>query len=117
MWVSSEVRAARNAAMSTGIEDGDRRGALWSVGVLIAVLISVLAPQTADAAFSTSLTFAPSTYQAAAHPDLVVTNNFPGSPDVKSLTLTMPNGLRIAPAAVASPCTLANFVAGSCDPS
>ncbi|MDO8629968.1 MAG: hypothetical protein Q7R41_05695, partial [Phycisphaerales bacterium] len=79
--------------------------------------LMTLGVSSAYAALGTTLTVTPSTNAAGAHPDLGTTFDFSGTTDVKSLTLTLPNGLRIAPGAVASPCSLANVISGNCDSS
>lgn len=67
-----------------------------------------------DPTLSAAFSLVATTTQANAHPDLVATADFPGNPDVTSLTYSFPPGLRIAPAAVATPCSLADAAAGSC---
>ncbi|MGH2906046.1 MAG: hypothetical protein ACRDKI_04685 [Solirubrobacterales bacterium] len=85
------------------------------VTVLLALMsVGSAFPSFASAAFTTSFTVDQSTTTAAAHPNLTATYNLPGSPDLKTLTTILPQGLHIAPGAVASPCSLATAAAGNC---
>lgn len=107
-------------AMSGAVVSSRRKPAtacrVFSV-TLLAVAALIAMPAAANAAFSVNQSFTPLSTVGAAHPDLVITSDFSGTPQVSSLAFVLPAGLTIAPAAVHDRCPLADVQSGSCAPS
>ncbi|MFY9488517.1 MAG: hypothetical protein WAP35_07480 [Solirubrobacterales bacterium] len=80
-------------------------------------LMSATVPAVASADFTSSLGISPSTTVVGANPELNLSLSVSGSPEVKSLTVTLPQGLHIGPGAVPNPCSLADAATASCAPS
>lgn len=82
----------------------------------LALALTAIFPAAASASFTNSFSLSASTTAGGAHPELSATFQLSGSPDLKSLSMTLPQGLHVAPAAVSSPCSLADAAAGNCAP-
>jgi hypothetical protein len=88
---------------------------LLAVVSSLVVFGMVIADSQADPVeFNPTVAFSTSTTLAGAHPDAQVTITNPGSEDLKSVTLDLPDGMWGSLAAVATPCTWANAAAGTC---
>ncbi|MBI5311254.1 MAG: hypothetical protein HZB14_09580, partial [Actinobacteria bacterium] len=86
-----------------------------SLALFLALVVIALAlPASASADLTHGLTVTTSDSTAGAHPDLGLDLTFGGSEAPDALSLTLPSGLNIAPAAIASPCTNSQVLANSC---
>lgn len=110
-------RAAGTAQSS--LSDGSIRAAWLRVGLtamlaVVAVLCLQVASSEADDPFAPTVTLATSTTLAAAHPDARITITNPGTEDLKSIQLDLPDGMWGSLAAVPDLCPWANAEAGTC---
>jgi hypothetical protein len=82
--------------------------------VLLALVLLLAAPSSAQAAFGvSSFTVTPSTLQAGSHPDVAVAIGFSGNEHVRDLTVGLPPGLVGNPNATPR-CAAAKFQADQC---
>jgi hypothetical protein len=81
---------------------------------LLAVLVSLLLPATAQAQFDVpAFSVTPKSLQAGSHPDLTIHAEFSGSEHVRDLTISLPPGLVGDPSSKPR-CTQAAFQADGC---
>src|SRR6185295_16155467 len=92
-------RCARRTRSAARARQGDPAPAMKRL--LLALLLLLAAPSSAQAAFGvSSFTVTPTTLQAGSHPDVSIALGFSGAEHVRDLTVSLPPGLVGNPNAV-----------------
>jgi len=86
------------------------------VQIVCTSVVLALAAATASASIGTGLTLGSSSSVAASNPDLTISTSFSGDSAPASFSVRLPQGMRLAPGAVAPPCSVASAELGECAP-